>query len=174
MGTNRTDNYCIILAGGKGRRLWPSSREKMPKQFIDFFGTGLTQLQQTFERFAKIVPQQNIFVNTNADYADIVRKQLPQLGNDNLMVEPIHRNTAPGAAWTVHRIAHLNSQANIVITPSDQIVMSEQAFADSINKGFDFVKECDSILTIGIKPTRPEPGYGYIQIGEEVCEAFFA
>lgn len=173
MEIKRKDNYCIILAGGKGRRLWPSSRERMPKQFIDFFGCGRTQLQQTYDRFTKIVPAENIFVNTNTDYADIVRKQLPQLPENNLMVEPIHRNTAPGAAWTVHRIAHIDSRANIVITPSDQIVLNEEAFAASVNRGFDFVKECDSVLTIGVKPTRPEPGYGYIQIGDEVCENVF-
>lgn len=168
MDTNQQDNYCIILAGGKGRRLWPSSRESMPKQFIDFFGTGRTQLQQAYDRFMKIVPAGNIFVNTNADYAHLVREQLPQLPKANLMVEPIHRNTAPGAAWTVHRIAKANPQANIVITPSDQIVLNEETFARNMNDGFRFVTEHDSVLTIGVKPTRPEPGYGYIQTGAAV------
>lgn len=173
MTTKQTNNYCIILAGGKGRRLWPCSRERMPKQFIDFFGCGRTQLQQTYDRFAKIVPQENIFVNTNSDYANTVREQLPQLSENNLMVEPIHRNTAAGAAWSVHRIAKLNAEANIVITPSDQIVMNEDAFASDMNKGFEFVSEHDRVLTIGVKPTRPEPGYGYIQIGDEVSKNIF-
>lgn len=166
--TNKTDNFCVILAGGKGRRLWPCSREQYPKQFIDFFGTGRTQLQQTYDRFAKIVPQENIFVVTNVAYADIVAEQLPQLGKDNMLAEPIHRNTAPSAAWATHRITGINANANIVITPSDQTVLNEEAFTHNINDAFDFVATHDCLLTMGVKPTRPEPGYGYIQMGEPV------
>ena len=166
--TNNINDFCVILAGGKGRRLWPCSREQHPKQFIDFFGTGRTQLQQTYDRFAKIVPQENIFVVTNADYTDIVRQQLPQLNADNLLAEPIHRNTAPSAAWATHRIMHKNANANILITPSDQTVLNEEAFTRNINEAFRFVESHDCLLTMGVKPTRPEPGYGYIQKGEPV------
>ncbi len=165
---NRKDNFCVILAGGKGRRLWPCSREQYPKQFIDFFGTGRTQLQQTYDRFAKIVPQQNIFVITNVAYADIVAAQLPQLDKDNLLAEPIHRNTAPSAAWATHRITKINAGANIVIAPSDQTVLNEEAFARNMNDAFAFVSTHDCLLTMGVKPTRPEPGYGYIQTGDPV------
>lgn len=166
MRTNPKNNYCVILAGGKGRRLWPWSREQFPKQFIDFFGCGRTQLQQTFDRFSKIVPHENIFVNTNINYADKVKEQLPELPEQNIMVEPIHRNTAPSAAWTTHRIMHMNPDACVVITPSDQFVQNEEMFAKNINEGLDFVSDHDCILTMGVKPTRPEPGYGYIQTGE--------
>lgn len=167
--TNNQNNYCVILAGGKGRRLWPCSREQYPKQFIDFFGTGRTQLQQTYDRFAKIVPCKNIFVITNEAYAHLVREQLPQLAADNLLAEPIHRNTAPSAAWATHRIVHLNPDANIAVVPSDQTVLNEEAFCRNINDGFGFVASHDCLLTMGVKPTRPEPGYGYIQFGEEMA-----
>lgn len=166
--TNNQNNYCVILAGGKGRRLWPCSREQYPKQFIDFFGTGRTQLQQTYDRFAKIVPCENIFVITNEVYTHLVREQLPQLSADNLLAEPIHRNTAPSAAWATHRIVHLNPDANIVVAPSDQTVLDEEAFCRNINEGFSFVASHSCLLTMGVKPTRPEPGYGYIQLGEEM------
>lgn len=125
-------------------------------------------MQQTFDRFAKIVPIENIFINTNANYAGLVREQLPELKEDNLMVEPIHRNTAPGAAWTTHRIFSLNAEANLVITPSDHMVQNEEMFAQNIGEGLGFVARNKCILTMGVKPTRPEPGYGYIQVGEPV------
>ncbi len=158
--------YCVILAGGKGRRLWPASREHYPKQFIDFFGSGQTQLQQTYERFARILPEQNIFVNTNILYLDLVREQLPQVAADHIMAEPIHRNTAPSAAWATHRVMHLNPEASIIFTPSDQAVQDDEAFAKNVLDGLEFVSANDCLLTMGVKPTRPEPGYGYIQLGE--------
>ena len=158
--------YCVILAGGKGRRLWPASREKYPKQFIDFFGSGQTQLQQTYERFARILPEQNIFVNTNILYLDLVREQLPQVAADHIMAEPIHRNTAPSAAWATHRVMHLTPEASIIFTPSDQTVQDDEAFAKNVLDGLEFVSDNDCLLTMGVKPTRPEPGYGYIQLGE--------
>ena len=163
-----SNNYCVILAGGKGRRLWPCSRESKPKQFVDFFGTGRTQLQQTYDRFAKIVPAQNIFVNTNDDYADLVRQQLPDLPADHLLAEPIHRGTAPSVAWAAHRIAHFCPDANIVVTPSDLTIMGEERFKTCIDRAFQFVAQGSYILAMGVKPTRPEPGYGYIQMGDEL------
>ncbi len=164
---NKTDNnYCVILAGGKGRRLWPCSRQQFPKQFIDFFGTGRTQLQQTYDRMSKIINRDNIFINTNEQYSDLVREQLPQIPDANLMAEPIHRNTAPSVAWASRRILHINPKANLIVVPSDQLIFNEDQFRKDVEEGLQFVEENDSMLTMGVKPTRPEPGYGYIQIGD--------
>ena len=171
---NKTNNnYCVILAGGKGRRLWPCSREQRPKQFIDFFGTGRTQLQQTYDRFAKIVPPENIYVNTNEAYVDLVREQLPELTPIQLLAEPIHRNTAPSVAWCTHRIMHVNPDANIIVVPSDQTIIGEEKFAEAVKRGFEFVSRNKYMLTMGVKPTRPEPGYGYIQMGERVEDGVY-
>lgn len=159
-------NYCVILAGGKGRRLWPCSREDKPKQFVDFFGVGRTQLQQTFDRFARILPKENIIICTNREYAPIVREQLGDLHEENLMVEPVNRGTAPSVAWADMRICRRNLRANVVITPSDQFVLNEEAFYQNIAEAFDFVTHHNHLLTMGVQPTRPEPGYGYIQKGE--------
>ena len=167
------NNYCVILAGGKGRRLWPCSRENKPKQFIDFFGTGRTQLQQTYDRFARILPKENIYVNTNEVYLDLVHEQLPNLAPDHLLAEPIHRGTAPSVAWCTQRILHANPNANIVVAPSDQTIVNEEAFAECINRGFNFVASHQYMLTLGLKPTRPEPGYGYIQMGDEIEDGVY-
>lgn len=160
------NNYCVILAGGKGRRLWPCSREAKPKQFIDFFGSGQTLLQSTYSRMLRIFPKDHIFVNTNELYTHFVKEQLPGLLPDNLMAEPIHRNTAPSVAWAAHRIAHINPKANLMVTPSDQMVVDEEKFGHDIKEGLQFAAEHNCLLTMGVKPTRPEPGYGYIQIGD--------
>lgn len=138
----------------------------MPKQFIDFFGLGRTQLQMTFDRFAKIIPEENILVCTNFEYAHIVREQLPQMAEDHIVVEPVSRNTAPSVAAAVVRICRADPEAVVVITPSDQFVLNENAFAEDIADGFEFVGANDKILTLGVTPTRPEPGYGYIQMGD--------
>lgn len=166
-------NYCIILAGGKGRRLWPASREQKPKQFMDFFGNGRTLLQQTYERFLKIMPADHIYVNTNERYADMVREQLPDLQAEQLLAEPIFRNTAPGVTWTLHRIKARDPEAAIIVSPSDQAVENEDAFQGNILGGLDFVSSNDCMLTMGVKPTRPEPGYGYIQLGESAEHGVF-
>ena len=172
MTTNCKD-FCVILAGGKGRRLWPCSREEYPKQFIDFFGTGRTQLQQTYDRFARIIPRENIYINTNQDYAHLVREQLPELAPDHLMAEPIHRNTAPSVAWACHRVLRECSDANLIVSPSDMDVHNEEAFQENIREGLDFVGHSDGLLTMGVKPTRPEPGYGYVQIGEPMGDHLY-
>ena len=163
--TTKQNNYCVILAGGKGRRLWPCSRDRHPKQFIDFFGVGRTQLQQTFDRFANILPKENIYINTSCDYLDLVREQLPEVAADHIMAEPIHRNTAPSVAWAVHRIMMFDPKANIIISPSDHNIVNDDAFFRNIKEGLSFVEKNDAILTMGVSPTRPEPGYGYIQKG---------
>lgn len=170
---DQTNHYCVILAGGKGRRLWPCSREKHPKQFIDFFGTGRTQLQQTYDRFVKILPPDHIYVNTNHNYVDLVKEQLPDVPDDNIMAEPIYRNTAPSVAWAAHRLMHMNPKANIIVSPSDQTVQNEEAFSQNVEEGLEFVSQNDCLLTMGVKPTRPEPGYGYIQLGDPLIHDLY-
>ena len=163
-------NYCVILAGGMGRRLWPTSRKEYPKQFIDFFGTGRTQLQTTYDRFAQLLPADNIFICTCKEYLPLIKEQLPDLTDQHILVEPVHRNTAPSVAWANMRIRRINPHANIIITPSDQMVMNEAKFAKSLETGINYVTENDVLLAMGVRPTRPEPGYGYIQLGEQSCK----
>jgi mannose-1-phosphate guanylyltransferase len=160
----------VILAGGRGRRLWPSSREACPKQFIDFFGTGRTQLQATYDRVIKLLPKENIYICTCKEYLDIVRQQLPEVPERNVMVEPIHRNTAPSVAWAAMRIHKKNPEANVLVLPSDQMVLNESSFLRNVEIGFNYVSENDVLLVMGVKPTRPEPGYGYIQLGDLSCK----
>jgi len=163
-------NYCVILAGGRGRRLWPISRDEKPKQFLDFFGTGRTQLQSTYDRFARVLPRENIYVCTCKEYLPLVVEQLPDVKQGNIMIEPINRNTAPSVAWAGMRILHRNADANMIIVPSDQMVVVEQSFIRSLEIGIGYVSDNRVLLAMGIKPTRPEPGYGYIQIGEQSCK----
>lgn len=165
-----SQNYCVILAGGRGRRLWPSSREACPKQFIDFFGTGRTQLQATYDRVIKLLPKENIYICTCKEYLDIARQQLPEVPERNVMVEPIHRNTAPTVAWAAMRIHKKNPEANVLVLPSDQMVLNESNFLRNVEIGFNYVSENDVLLVMGVKPTRPEPGYGYIQLGDLSCK----
>ncbi len=162
------NNYCVILAGGTGNRLWPQSRMNRPKQFIDFFGTGYSLLQQTYYRFEKIVPKENILVITNVGYADIVKEQLPDLDEANILLEPARRNTSPCVAWAAYHIRCLNPLANMIVAPVDQLIMREDEFRQAMLRGLEFVSRSDSLLTVGIKPTRPETAFGYIQIAEEM------
>ena len=173
MATDNKNYYCVILAGGKGRRLWPCSRESKPKQFLDFFGTGKTQLQQTYERFLEIVPKENIYVSTYLNYRDLVREQLPELTDDQILAEPIYRNTAPSLSWANHRISLLNPNGCLIATPSDQIVFNEEAFKRNVLEGLKFVENNNRLLTMGVKPSRPEPGYGYIQLGDPAEHNFY-
>lgn len=160
-------NYCVILAGGKGKRLWPCSREDRPKQFVDIFGFGMTPLQQTYERFKKIIPDENIFITTNEEYLDVVKEQLPEIAAENILTEPVQRNTAPSMAWAAYKIRDKEADANIVVTPADMLILNEDEFCTNMNEGLKFVNGTDNLLTIGVKATRPETGYGYIQIGGE-------
>ena len=163
-------NYCVILAGGMGRRLWPASRKNYPKQFIDFFGTGRTLLQTTYDRFAHLLPAQNIYICTCKEYLSLVKEQLPDVADLNILVEPVHRNTAPSVAWANMRIKRINPKANIIISPSDQMVLNEEKFQCSLETGISYVTENNVLLAMGVRPTRPEPGYGYIQLGEQSCK----
>ena len=163
-------NYCVILAGGRGQRLWPVSREQRPKQFLDLFGTGRTLLQSTFDRFEKLLPKENILICTCQEFKQQIEEQLPEVDEDNIIVEPIHRNTAPSVAWAAMRILHRDPEANIIVSPSDQLVLNENSFARSIDVGIGYVSENRVLLAMGVKPTRPEPGYGYIQLGDLSCK----
>lgn len=165
-----TDNhrYCVIMCGGVGSRFWPYSRSCRPKQFIDFLGTGRTLLQMCYDRVKPLVPENNIIVVTNAIYADLVREQLPHIDPAHILLEPCRRNTAPCIAWAANHIHALDPQASMIVTPSDHLITNEIEFVDKLRKGFEFVEANNALLTLGIKPTRPETGYGYIQIGSEV------
>ncbi|HEY5591618.1 MAG TPA: mannose-1-phosphate guanylyltransferase [Paludibacter sp.] len=159
-------NYCIIMAGGVGSRFWPFSRNNRPKQFLDFFGTGRSLLQLTFDRFRHLMPAENILIVSNVIYKDLILEQLPEIKADQVLLEPNRRNTAPCIAYAVNRIKAMTDKANIIVAPSDHLILKETDFLDTIRVGLDFVKKNNSLLTLGIKPSRPETGYGYIQIDE--------
>ena len=151
------------MAGGVGSRFWPMSTEDRPKQFIDVLGTGRSLLQLTVERFGQLVPAENVWVVTNAKYADIVGEQLPDMPRGNILCEPCRRNTAPCIAYVSWRIKSKDPKANIVVTPSDHIVTNVQEFQRVISECMAFTADSDAIVTLGMKPSRPETGYGYIQ-----------
>ena len=160
----RSDNFCVIMAGGIGSRFWPLSRTKKPKQFLDILGTGKTLLQQTFERFNKYIPAENILIVTNEDYGDIILEQLPEINKNQVLLEPMRRNTAPCIAYANYKIQAINPSAKIVVAPSDHLILKENEFIEVLKMGLEFVDENESLLTLGIKPSRPETGYGYIQV----------
>ena len=160
------NNYCVIMAGGVGSRFWPFSTNDKPKQFLDFFGSGRSLLQMTFDRFSSIVPASNILIVSNAHYKDTILEQLPEIKPNQVLLEPVRRNTAPCIAYAVHRIKSMTENANIIVAPSDHLILKEDKFIDTVKKGLDFVQHNNSLLTLGIKPSRPETGYGYIQVEE--------
>lgn len=166
------NNYCVIMAGGIGSRFWPQSRVAHPKQFVDFFGMGKSLLRQTYERFSRIVPRENIIVSTHSDYSELVRKHLPELPVEQILHEPAHRGTAPSMAFAAYHIRTLNPQANIVMAPADQLILDEQAFAKDMLCALEHVAEHDCLVTVGIRPTHPETRYGYIQSGGEEVGGF--
>lgn len=166
----KNNDFVVIMAGGIGSRFWPDSRVAKPKQFLDILGTGKSLLQMTYDRFKQIFPKENIFVIINSMYEETTKKQLPDLKKENLLKEPMRRNTAPCIAYACNAIVNINPEANVVVAPSDHIVMKESAFFDSIKRGLKFVKSHDALLTLGITPSRPDTGYGYIQIEEEEIE----
>ena len=166
------NNYCVIMAGGIGSRFWPQSRVTCPKQFVDFFGMGKSLLRQTYERFSRIVPVQNIIVSTNSDYTELVRQQLPELPNEQILREPTHRGTAPSMAFAAYHIRTLNPNANIVMAPADQLILDEESFANDMLRALNYASTNDVLVTVGIQPTHPETRYGYIQAGDEVVDGF--
>jgi len=160
---SKTNNHLVIMAGGVGSRFWPMSTAEMPKQFIDVLGTGKTLLQLTVERFGQLIAPENVWVVTNEKYASIVAGQLPDMPRKNILCEPCRRNTAPCIAYVSWRIKSKDPKANIVVTPSDHVVMNVQEFQRVISDALNFTEDSDAIVTLGMKPTRPETGYGYIQ-----------
>jgi len=159
----RISNHLVIMAGGVGSRFWPMSTSECPKQFIDVLGIGKSLLQLTVERFGSIISPENIWVVTNRKYADIVAKQLPDMPQENILCEPCRRNTAPCIAYISWRIKSKDPKANIVVTPSDHIVTNTAEFQRVISACMKFTSDTDAIVTLGMKPNRPETGYGYIQ-----------
>lgn len=160
--------YCVIMCGGAGIRFWPFSRTMLPKQFLDFFGTGRTLLQMTYDRIRTLVPPDRIIVVTNAMYASLVKEQLNEVAESNILCEPARRNTSPCVCWAAHHIQALDPEASIVTLPSDHLILREQEFIKALEDGFRFVEGGDRLLTLGILPTSPHTGYGYIQLGREV------
>lgn len=167
------NNYCVIMAGGIGSRFWPMSTKSCPKQFIDILGTGKTFIRQTYERFASLVPVENFLILTNQDYKDMVLTELPELCESQVLCEPCMRNTAPCILYAAMRIAALNSEANMIITPSDHFVTGEREFINVVSQSLSFITNSDKLMTIGINPTRPETGYGYIQAGDNIEGGIF-
>jgi len=157
------NNYCVIMAGGVGSRFWPLSRINRPKQFLDIMGVGKTLIQQTFDRFCKIVPRENIIIVTNEMYKDITIEQI-EIGENQILCEPMRKNTAPCIAYANFRILKENPNANIVVAPSDHLVNNEAEFLRVVQQSLDFTASRNVLLTIGIKPSRPDTGYGYIQV----------
>jgi len=155
--------FVVLMAGGVGVRFWPYSRNSKPKQFLDVLGTGKTLLQSTIDRFLPVCPVENIYVVTHDEHADLVKEQLPQLGADQILAEPMRKNTAACIAYSSYKIAQKNPDAIIVVTPSDHLILMEEEFQDVIKKAADQAKSQDKLITLGITPSRPETGYGYIQ-----------
>jgi mannose-1-phosphate guanylyltransferase len=163
------DNYVAIMAGGVGSRFWPGSREARPKQFLDMTGAGKSLLRQTFDRFLPIVPASNIFIVTNALYKDLVKEQLPEITDNQILCEPSRNNTAPCIAYMALKLAALDENANFVVASSDHLILKEDVFLDKITTAFDFAGQNDAIITIGLQPSRADTGYGYIQFAEEAA-----
>src|SRR6056297_2761600 len=162
------NNYCIIMAGGVGSRFWPLSRSTRPKQFLDILGTGRTLIQQTYDRYSSFIPKENFLVVTSVSYKDLVLKQLPQLEDNQVLLEPLRRNTAPCIAYAAYKIKIKNPDAKLVVAPSDHLILKEEEFVRQIKNGLEFVENRNALLTLGIKPGRPETGYGYIQVKNKV------
>jgi len=151
------------MAGGIGSRFWPLSKTRRPKQFLDILGAGRTLLQQTFDRFSQLMPPEQIFIVSNLEYKKIIVEQLPEVPVENILLEPLRRNTAPCIDYANFRILRKNPEAKIVVAPSDHLILKEEEFLRSVQQGLDFVASNDALLTMGIVPSRPETGYGYIQ-----------
>lgn len=163
--------YCLILAGGNGTRLWPISRTTKPKQFLDIFGTGRTLLQQTYDRLRQFIDPQHIYISTNVAYLPLVYEQLPEVDDVHILEEPLRRGTLASVAWGTVFIAKQDPEACLFVTPSDQVILKEEQFQQDVLGGLEFVSQNDGLLTLGIVPTRPETGYGYIQMDDDTPKA---
>lgn len=157
------NNYCVIMAGGVGSRFWPMSTPEFPKQFHDILGTGKTMIQQTFERIRPMVALENIYVITNEEYVDLTQKQLPELPKSNIIGEPMMRNTSACNVYMAQKIAHINPNANIIVLPADHLILKENIFREKVEFALGEANKNNSLITLGIQPTRPDTGYGYIK-----------
>jgi mannose-1-phosphate guanylyltransferase len=164
------NKYAIIMAGGIGSRFWPISKTNRPKQFLDILGTGETLIQQTYKRFLKICPAENIYIVTNESYRTLVNEQLPDIANSQILGEPLAKNTAPCIAYSCHKIHKINPNAVVTVAPSDHLILNEAEFCKQINMALETAEANDYLITLGIKPTRPDTGYGYIQYHEQMNE----
>jgi mannose-1-phosphate guanylyltransferase len=162
-------NYVAIMAGGVGSRFWPSSRENLPKQFLDIMGTGKSLLQMTFERAANLVPNDHIFILTHAKYLDLVLEQLPDMDASRVLLEPSRNNTAPCIAYLGLKLRSLDPEANFAVLPSDHLIMKEDVFEERMRRAFAFTAANEAIVTLGIQPVRPDTGYGYIKFDNEIA-----
>lgn len=169
------NNYCIILAGGVGRRLWPNSTQERPKQFCDFFGTGHSMLQMTYDRFRKLLPADHIVVSTHTDYVDEVRKQLPELPVTHIVTEDVRLSTAPAAAYATRFIQQQDADACVIVTPSDQMIVDEDTFLADVRSAFQRLRVSapDKFLALAVQATHPYTSYGYIQKGESVASGLY-
>lgn len=158
-----SDKYCVIMAGGVGSRFWPISRTARPKQFLDILGVGKTFIRQTYERFARSVPPENFLVVTNAAYRDTVLREIPEIAPRQVLCEPLGRNTAPCIAYAAFRLAARNPRAVMIVTPADHLILDADKFTAAVEECAEVARSRGSLVTIGIKPTRPDTGYGYIQ-----------
>jgi mannose-1-phosphate guanylyltransferase len=156
-------NYVAIMAGGIGSRFWPMSRTAYPKQFLDILNTGKTLIQQTYERYKKLVPEENIFIITSAEYVPIVKEQLPDVRDENIIGEPSRKNTAPCVAYISFKLLKKDPDANLIVAPSDHLISETAEFIKTSKRALDFVNHINAFVTLGIKPTYPNTGYGYIQ-----------
>ena len=161
------NNYAVIMAGGIGSRFWPISKVTFPKQFLDILGTGETLIQQTFNRLQRVCPKENILIVTNKNYKDLCLEQLPNVIESNILCEPAMRNTAPCVAYAAFKIQSMNENANMIIAASDHIILKEDEFVRVANDCLEVVAKNDILLTLGITPSRPDTGYGYIQFTTE-------
>jgi len=161
-------NYCVIMAGGVGTRFWPMSRTARPKQFIDILGTGESLIQQTYNRFLKVFSRENIFIVTNVIYKELVKEQIKGIDESRIICETARRNTAPCIALATHKIYSLCEDANIVVAPSDHIILKDEVFIEIIKSALNTTSKNEWLLTLGITPSRPDTGYGYIQFNESI------
>ena len=165
------NNYAIIMAGGIGSRFWPFSTHEKPKQFLDILGTGRSLIQLTFDRLSKVCPSNQIYIVTNNEYEKLITEQLPEIPKDNVLFEPVRRNTAPCVAYGCYKIHDKNPNANILVAPSDHLITKEEEYLNTIRYAYKAAAENDVLITLGITPTRPDTGYGYIQATDEKLES---
>jgi len=161
------------MAGGIGSRFWPLSTQKFPKQFQDILGTGRTMIQQTYDRISRIIPNENIYIITNKEYAELTAEQLPNISEENIVGEPMMKNTAACNLYMINKIAQKDPDANIIVLPADHLILKEDRFLEKVSLAFEIVSKHNYMVTLGIKPTRPDTGYGYIQFVENKEEDYF-